>query len=257
MKTPLLVTHAAACASTAPTLTLQMDTQAAGSLEATGLISGLNGLTISGDSTLSTLTVEDAMTTNGSFTIKLRLMSNSGSNTEANTDAPASDVIRLDHQLALLMKVTSGRTVTIKSAAHGYYWYCGGGTLPGTVNDQSPFSGDNKWATWFKISPTYGGMLIMCNGDYWNYALAASGSGLGWTDTTTTTADYTEKFAIFEPKTLDDGSTPWPYPGAVTIHNAYYETYVYQANNGGVGEHNGLPNDANYAFYIDFLDELS
>ena len=194
------------------------------------------------------------------MTITLRLLDASGSNTAVNTDAPASDVIRLDHSLALVMKLTSGRAVTIKSAKYGTYWWCNpdGSEYPGSITNGDPHArpiGEN-YRTFFRLSPTNGGVVIMCNANYWTKALHYTGSALGVTEiSSSNTMNTWERWAIWEPTFLTDGTTPWPYPGAVTIFHPRHQQYLRFADGEYVGGHNGTPDTADFAFYIDYIDE--
>ena len=249
VRTPLLVTHNQNCGTVDPTLTLQMDTTVAGTLTVVGTMTTMGAVTNQG-----TLTIE------GAVTITLRLLDASGSNTAENTDAPASDVIRLDHSLALVMKLTSGRAVTIKSAAHGTYWWCNpdGSEYPGAITNGDPHArpiGEN-YRTFFRLSPTNGGVVIMCNANYWTKALHYTGSALGVTEiSSSNTMNTWERWAIWEPTFLTDGTTPWPYPGAVTIFHPHHQQYIRFAHGEYVGGHDGKPDTADFAFYIDYIDE--
>ena len=67
--------------------------------------------------------------------------------------------------------------------------------------------------------------------------------------------DQYRRWAIWEPEYMDGGTTPWYYPGAVTLYNPRFGGFVYQHDTGSIGLHTGKPNDDNYMFYIDYAYE--
>ena len=229
-----------------------------GTLTTTGPVTTEGTLTTTG-----AVRTQGTVTTEGKVSITLRLMDASGDNTEEYAEAPASDVIRLDHQLALMMKLTMGRAVTIKSAAYGVYWWCEPDAsppiMPGDKNDGDPHAdpyGDN-YRTLFRISPTNGGVLIMCHSNYHNYALAATdGLALAATEVSASnTMGPYERWVIFEPEFMDDG-TPWKYPGAVAIYHPRLQAHLFMNSDLNTGFHGSSPpNNVDYAFYIDIAYE--
>jgi hypothetical protein len=165
-------------------------------------------------------------------------------NLDANIhDQDNKQTVGVTNQLAFLMKVNSGRPVTLKNAKTGKYLTCDGGlTSSDTIVD---------CAQMFTITPTRGFFVIMCCRNYYNVMLSMSDNGFEVRDNVDTFG-WWELFSVYIPEKLENGD-PWP-DGAITIHNFKHDKYVSMGDDGVVFR--GDDGDRAAAYHINFEGDL-
>jgi hypothetical protein len=206
--TPLKVTHATACATTAPTLTLQMSTDVPKIRVPMYSYANGHGMTI------------------GGVTATHR-----SSDTAFGTPMPPKYVtVDLGLRLAFLMMVNSGRLLVVRHAETGMYLKCDSGNPRLKIQDR--VGGHEK----VRIATTQGQLAIVCHNDDFNRNLQMTENDNYELQADDSLPGVWERFQVWIPDSGGVANGACNHPGAFHMYNNKHGKYIECNYNGGSGD---------------------